>query len=185
MSTSSLLKEYQKLLKAKGFYNGKIDGEAGPLTAVAALSYHCPAGVYYPKWMQFAIGEMGTSELYGPKRNNPRIVHYHSFTGYGAQTDEVAWCASFVNCCLIEGADIQGNRSASAADFERWGRPADLATYGSVMTVRTNTGSRRHVFFNGGFYKGIILGLGGNQSNKVNIIVRTNDEIVKSRYAIL
>lgn len=181
-SLKDLVKEYQTLLQKKKLYEGKIDGNAGQLTAIAAMSYHCPNGVYYPKWMRYAIAEMGVSEVYGGKRHNPRIVHYHSFTGLAAKEDEVAWCASFVNCCLIEGADIAGSRSASAKEFESWGKDCPLNTYGAVMTTRTETGSRRHVFFNAGYFKDMILGLGGNQTNKVNIMIRHRDEIVKSRF---
>lgn len=181
---TSLVKDYQKLLKKEHLYNGYIDGEAGPLTAIAALSYHCPESGYYPKWMRFAIGELGVSELYG-KRHNPRITHYHSFTGLAAQEDETAWCASFINCCLIEGAGIAGNNNASAAKFEKYGKDCPVTKYGSILTVPTNTGSLRHVFFNAGSYKDLILGLGGNQSNRVSILLRDAGDIAKSRYPII
>jgi uncharacterized protein (TIGR02594 family) len=180
----SLVKEYQTVLKKANLYNGAIDGKVGPLTATAAFSYHCPNGSYSPKWMKFAIGELGVSELYGSKRNNPRIAYYHSFTTLAAKEDEVPWCASFVNCCLIEGAEIAGTKSASAKSFESWGRSCNVNTYGAVHTVKTKTGSMRHVFFNAGFYKDLILGLGGNQSNSVTIMNRSKGEIVASRYKL-
>lgn len=76
-----------------------------------------------PRWMSVAAGEAnwlgiatsedGEAELPGAEANNPRILEYLRTVpglmtvkvGSGlmaAQVDETAWCACFVNWCLIQ-----------------------------------------------------------------------------------
>lgn len=176
-----LVKKFQKELKEKNLYHGKIDGDFGPLTFAGAQSYFNPNGLI-PPWMSWVGQELGISELQGEKKNNPRIIHYHSFTGLGAKTDEVPWCASFVNAALLEGAGIHGTGSAVAASFRTYGRQSNpRSDYGSVTTIKTNTGSKRHVFFNSGYFDGHVFGAGGNQSNKVNVVAYPIEDIIDSR----
>jgi hypothetical protein len=59
-----------------------------------------------------ATQELGVAEIYGDVHNK-RILEYHQATRLKATTDEVAWCASFVNWCLWQGhvaffTDIDG-----------------------------------------------------------------------------
>ena len=182
--SKSLIKDYQTELKKKKLYLGPIDGDFGILTSVAAQQYHCPTGALaVPRWMSWAVQELGVSEIYGPKAN-PRIVHYHSYTGLGSSSDEVAWCASFVNAGLLEGADIHGTGSAAAASFRGFGVHCSPDKFGAILLVPTNTGSKRHVFFGNGSWKGYVFGLGGNQSNKVNVQAREIGEVTESRFPI-
>lgn len=180
----SITKQFQNMLAKKGLYQGEVDGDFGPLTFVAAQQYFCPKSSIAP-WMSFVGQELGVSELYGEDRNNPRIIHYHSYTGLGAQTDEVAWCASFVNCCLLEGAGVKGTASAAAASFKNYGKPVDPSTYGAIGLKKTNTGSKRHVFFCAGVYKGYVFQAGGNQANKVSVVTCPIADITECRYPIL
>lgn len=181
--SKSLIQDYQKELKKKNLYLGPIDGDFGILTTVAAQQYHCPNGTV-PAWMSWAAQELGVSEIYGA-RANPRIVHYHSYTGLGADSDEVAWCASFVNAGLIEGANIKGTKSAAAGSFKTYGVSCSPDKFGAILLIPTLTGSKRHVFFCNGSWKGYIFGLGGNQSNAVNVKVYAADKITESRFPIL
>ncbi len=170
----------QKNLKKLKMYSGEIDGDPGPLTAAALEQFFTKDKSKLP-WMNWAIGEFGVSEIYG-ERDNPRIVYYHSNTGLGAKDDEVAWCSSFVNTALIDGAGIMGTKSAAAASFKKFGTEVDPKTYGAILLIETQTGSRRHVFFNSGWQDEYIFGLGGNQSDRVNIIVPHISKIKEARF---
>jgi uncharacterized protein (TIGR02594 family) len=183
MNSKEVTKELQRHLKKINLYNGKIDGDPGPLTASALDQYHTKDKADL-LWMTYAIGELGISEIYGD-RHNPRIIHYHTYTGLGAKADEVAWCASFCNAALIEGAKLPGTRSAAAASFKKYGKEVDPTTYGAILLFETTTGSRRHVCFNSGYFRDRVFALGGNQSNKVNIQPRYLSEVKEARFPTL
>ena len=111
-----------------------------------------------------AQGELGVKEIRG-RRHNPQILKYHKATSLKASTDEVPWCASFVNYTLLE-AGVKGTNSARARSFENWGRitynpqPGDLA----VFYRGSKTSGKGHIAYvtdKEGVY------LGGNQGNKV------------------
>ena len=173
----SLISDYQRILKKSALYQGEIDGEFGPLTLAAAQAYHC-ASSPVPKWMLVAAQEFGVSEILGP-RSNPRIEMYHASTSLGSRDDSVPWCSSFVNWCM-ESAQVQGTNSAAARSWDRWGS-ATPPTYGAVATVPRTGGSGRHVFFVAGFTATHIFGLGGNQSDKVNVAVYRRPSLTACR----
>lgn len=161
----SIVSDYQRTLKRARLYAGEIDGDFGPLTLSAAQAFH--TGGKPPVWMLIAAQEIGVSEILG-KRNNPRIEMYHASTTLGAAADEVPWCSSFVNWC-IESAGMQGTNSAAARSWDKWGKDTP-PIFGAVATVPRTGGSGRHVFFVAGFTGTHVFGLGGNQSNSVNVV---------------
>lgn len=163
----SVTTDYQRLLRRSGFYTGEIDGDFGPLTLAAAQQYHLGKTMRVPPWMLVAAQELGVSEILGP-RDNPRIRLYHASTTLGDQPDAVPWCSSFVNWCF-ETADHDGTNSAAARSWESWGRGASIR-YGAVATVPRKGGSGRHVFLIAGWTGTHVFGLGGNQSDTVNIV---------------
>jgi uncharacterized protein (TIGR02594 family) len=112
-------------------------------------------------WMAIALGEIGVNE-----GNNPsRISEYHKSIGMkaGAST---AWCASFVNWCLIK-VGLKGSGSASARSFVKYGSPVPLSQaipYGAVVVVKVgDTASGCHVCFATGESGGRVQVVGGNQ----------------------
>lgn len=159
--------------------NLSIDGIVGFNTWQALQGKMTPRPVEIPPgqgnfsdapWMAIALQEKASEirEIQGSEHNS-RIIEYHSTTG-GATTDEAAWCASFVNWCLLQ-ANIQGKNSAWAASWLNWGRATNSRR--GAITVLYNTthssGSGNHVGFllreTGTYYQL----LGGNQSNRVKI----------------
>src|SRR6185436_11178789 len=54
------------------------------------------AGSAAKRWMDIARAEIGQGEVAG-SRHNPRILEYHASTRLKPNTDEIPWCASFVN----------------------------------------------------------------------------------------
>jgi len=114
-----------------------------------------------PKWLQIAEKELGVHETPGPKAT-ARIIEYGKATSLKPQSDEVPWCAIFVNWCLQQ-AGIQGTNSAAAASFEDWGRDlGDEPEIGCIVVLP------HHVtFYAGAMDEDTIIGLGGNQSDQV------------------
>lgn len=128
-----------------------------------------------PAWMKIAKAEeaAGVHEIKG-KAANPRIIEYHAATTLKAKSDEVAWCASFVNWCLAK-AGITGTRSAAAASFASWGN-ATSAKYGAI-TVIYNSAAANSSLSTSGNHVGFLVEetkthyvlLGGNQSDSVKV----------------
>lgn len=159
-----------------------IDGIVGPRTWAALESgivtnpaSAAPISASYPDapWMTVAMKEIGQREILGAQ-HNPRIIEYHATTTLRATTDEVAWCASFVNWCLKQ-ANIIGTNSARAASWLNWGQLTNVR--GGAIAVIYNpqaansslTVSGNHVAFLVQETSTHYLLLGGNQSNQVKI----------------
>lgn len=112
--------------------------------------------------LDIAKGEMGVNEIVG-SAHNKRILEYHATTG-GFGSDEVPWCASFVNWVMKE-AGIKGTGSAMANSFLNWGRSTSNPKPGDVVVF----GGSGHVGFFLGFEGNSVKVLGGNQSNSVKV----------------
>lgn len=120
-----------------------------------------------PRWMEIAEAEIGQHEITGDQAN-PRIVEYHAATWLHATSDEVAWCSSFVNWCLIK-AEINPTRSAAARSWLNWGEQAEPKP--GAITVIRKKGSSGTAGYHVGFFISQdplhVTLLGGNQSNAV------------------
>jgi uncharacterized protein (TIGR02594 family) len=84
-----------------------------------------------------ATGEDGQREEAGERKNNPRILEYLRSVGYLGTietskdskvmmdtVDETAWCACFVNWCLLKSGQ-KGYKSAKAEHWLKYGRALD------------------------------------------------------------
>jgi uncharacterized protein (TIGR02594 family) len=134
-----------------------------------------PANAHAP-WLDVARAEVGVHEIRGA-RHNSRIIEYHAATTLRAQTDEIAWCASFVNWVLRE-AGYAGTRSAAAASFLDWGTTLQTGREGAIVVVKhTTSGNRGSTGSTSGNHVGFFLSqsgshisiLGGNQSDQVKV----------------
>jgi uncharacterized protein (TIGR02594 family) len=162
------------------------DGIVGPLTAralelavanpgqpvrIAATSRTDFSGG--PVWWQWALHEIGISEIPGPGSNS-RILEYRTIarTPSTLDDDDLPWCAIFVNAAL-EANGLPGSRSARARSFETHANFASLnaPTLGCIVTFWRGTrgGGLGHV----GLYRGEtdthIYVLGGNQGDSVSV----------------
>lgn len=124
-------------------------------------------------WMKFALAEYGVSEIRG-RGHNRRIIEYHAATTLKAQTDEVPWCASFVNWVLKQDG-LRGSESAAAASFSDWG-VATQPRFGCIVHIfraprggdrATGSSSGNHVAFLISKSDTHIRLLGGNQGDTV------------------
>jgi uncharacterized protein (TIGR02594 family) len=85
--------------------------------------------------------------------------------------DSVAWCAAFVGHCL-EKAGIRSTRKLTARSYLNWGIPVEIADAqpGDIGVIPRGSSSwQGHVFFIDRIEGAWVWGLGGNQSDAVNV----------------
>lgn len=128
-----------------------------------------------PAWLEIAEAEIGTTEKRGGE--NPRIIEYHASTSLKAREDEIPWCASFVNWCLVK-AGQKATGSAAAISFAAWGDRLTEPREGCITVIRqrkkgqdhaTGSSSGNHVAFFKHIKDGRIYLLGGNQGDQVKV----------------
>ncbi len=125
-------------------------------------------------WLTIAAAEIGQREIVG-ERHNARIIEYHGSTGLRATTDEVPWCASFVNWCVRQ-AGLRGSNSALASRWLSWGEECTEPRAGAVAVIY-NASAANSALSRTGNHVGFLLRqteqhfvlLGGNQSNRVRV----------------
>lgn len=166
--------------KIQAQLNVGVDGIVGPKTWQALEGKKHGKPVLTPpivvdtitnNWMQIALREAGQKEIPG-SQDNPRILAYHSSTTLKANTDETAWCSSFVNWVLKE-AKITGTNSAAAASWVNWGERT-TAKSGAITVIRDANAANSSLTRSGNHVGFLIREtathyelLGGNQSNMV------------------
>lgn len=120
---------------------------------------------------EIARGYIGTTEGPGPA-NNPIIMEMYGSVGHDwVEHDSVAWCAAFVGHCL-EKAGIRSTRKLTARSYLDWGVPVEIAEAqpGDIGVIPRGTSSwQGHVFFIDRIEGAWVWGLGGNQSDAVNV----------------
>jgi uncharacterized protein (TIGR02594 family) len=120
---------------------------------------------------EIARGYIGTTEGPGPE-NNPVIMAMYASVGHDwVEHDSVAWCAAFVGHCL-ERAGIRSTRQLTARSYLNWGVPVEIADaqLGDIGVIPRGTSSwQGHVFFIERIEGPWVWGLGGNQSDAVNV----------------
>lgn len=120
---------------------------------------------------EIARGYIGTVEGPGPE-NNPVIMEMYASVGHDwVEHDSVAWCAAFVGHCL-EQADIRSTRKLTARSYLDWGVPVEIADAqpGDIGVIPRGSSSwQGHVFFIERIEGAWVSGLGGNQSDAVNV----------------
>ena len=120
---------------------------------------------------EIARGYIGTTEGPGPE-NNPVIMEMYASVGHDwVEHDSVAWCAAFVGHCL-ERAGIRSTRQLTARSYLTWGVPVEIADaeLGDIGVIpRGGSSWQGHVFFIERIEGPWVWGLGGNQSDAVNV----------------
>jgi uncharacterized protein (TIGR02594 family) len=118
-------------------------------------------------WVRVAEREGFVQEWPGP-RHHPRILEYHATTTLEADSDEVAWCSSFVNWCL-ERVRVPGTGSALAKSWLDWGDELCVPQPDSIVVLQGESSGAGHVGFLIEARDGEVLLLGGNQEDRVGI----------------
>ena len=114
---------------------------------------------------------IGTTEGPGPA-DNPVIMEMYASVGHDwVEHDSVAWCAAFIGHC-VEQAGIKSTRKLTARSYLDWGIAIDVADaqQGDIGVILRGTSSwQGHVFFIDRIEGAWVWGLGGNQSDAVNV----------------
>ena len=120
-----------------------------------------------PVWLRIARGYLGQREIAG-RKHNPLILRWWQRIRAPFTDDETPWCAGFVGG-VLEECGIKSSRSAAARSYARWGVRLAKPVVGCIVVLER--GPRHgHVFFLlGRDARGNLVGIGGNQGNKVSI----------------
>jgi uncharacterized protein (TIGR02594 family) len=130
-----------------------------------------------------------------PERWNPVIVEFFKATKTQPYGDTTAWCAAFMNYCLLKSAigkqlpsqASKPTHSASALSFSDWGeetsspRPGDIVVFENI----TKPSGRGHVGFFIADKGDSVLVLGGNQYEGKPVRHTINRKLIKKDGSIL
>lgn len=124
-----------------------------------------------PSWLTVGKALIGTHEISG-KNDNPVIMGMAKELGGDIAKeyvhDEVPWCALFANYVLHKSG-IAGTNTLWALDFASWGMRLAGPALGAIAPMKRSGGGGHVVFIVGRDAHGNLMGLGGNQSDAVNI----------------
>jgi len=135
------------------------------------------------KAFEIAKKEIGITEVAG-KANNPRIILYHKACDSGFTSDEIPWCAAFMNWCL-QKAGGRGTRSAMARSFLAWGKKVTTPKPGDLVVFkRGDDGISGHVCFFVSETKLSVKVLAGNESDSVSYAVYSKSGILGYRRSL-
>jgi len=119
-----------------------------------------------PPWYALALAERGVSEFAG-SADNPAVRAYYRDAGHpDVKHDSVPWCAAFVGAMLAR-AGIKPSGSLAARSYLNWGVKLDAARRGCIAVLKRGKGWQGHVTFFDREESGLLVCLGGNQSDKV------------------
>lgn len=177
MATDTAVRAFQR--KA----NLKPDGAVGPATAGAideALAVHAGSGptpvaqisVDRPLWLQAGLALIGTHEGVGAA-DNPKIIEWAKELGGDVAAeythDSIPWCALFANHCL-GAAGLPGTGTLWALDFAgHWPSVQLQGPAVGAFAPMVRSGGGHIIQIVGLAANGNVMGLGGNQSDAVNV----------------
>jgi uncharacterized protein (TIGR02594 family) len=133
-----------------------------------------------PPWITEARRHVGLAEIPGP-RHNPTIVKWLQRLKAWWAEDETPWCGVFVAHCIeIVGLPLP-KHWYRAKGWLDWGDRLSTPIPGCIVVLEREGGG--HVFFALGIDKaGRIVGIGGNQGNKVSIAAFDRSRVIGYRW---
>lgn len=138
-----------------------------------------------PLWIVEGLSHRGLREIPG-KAHNPTIINWLIKAKAWWKEDETPWCGTFVQHCLDYCAIPYPKHWYRAKAYEDYGTACDkdAIPFGAICVKSRKGGG--HVFFAVAQSRdgSIIYGLGGNQSNSVNIVAFNRSEIDAVRWPI-
>lgn len=157
------------------------DGVVGSVTAAAldaaglpsqTAPVVAPAEIGRPLWLEAGIKLIGVHEGVGPK-DNSEIIQWAKDEGGDIAAeythDSIPWCALFANHILTK-VGIKGTETLWALDFAgKWPSRNLLAPAVGAFAPMVRNGGGHITVIVGKDQHGNFMGLGGNQSDAVNI----------------
>lgn len=140
-----------------------------------------------PPWVNLAMTELGTSEIYGVK-DNPRIVEYLAAAKLGGKQtgyiDEIPWCSAFVNW-LMQSTGFKSTGVGLARSWLEYGEVLDDPVVGCIVVVSRGTKKwQGHVGILLDYSDDWLYILGGNQGNKVSIRAYARNRLLGYRWPV-
>lgn len=119
-----------------------------------------------PRWYALALAERGVKEAPGAA-DNPIVSAYYKDAGHPqVKHDSVPWCAAFVGAMLTR-AGRKPTGLLTARSYLAWGAKLQTPRQGCIVVFKRGKGSQGHVTFFDREESGLLVCLGGNQSDKV------------------
>ncbi len=133
------------------------------------MAYHLTdfKGFDHPM-IRTAVGLYGTNEIPGAV-NNPKIVEFFHATGHrNINDDETHWCSAFMMyCAKMNGLAYPKN--ALARSWMKVGKKVDQPEVGDLVVFGWKETYHGHVIIYLGEVNGMVIGIGGNQDDEVNV----------------
>lgn len=139
------------------------------------------------RWMEIAWADLGVKEIAGSDAE-PKILAYFRNAGRSDITsDEVPWCAAFVNACLSRAGisldPIPRDDRLLARKCLLLGTPIDAPRIGAIAVfARGGDPTYGHVGFVNGWTDTHVQLLGGNQANSVSIELKRRADVIGYRW---
>lgn len=137
-----------------------------------------------PVWLRVASSYIGAGEWKGSEHNPLIVTMFARIYNPWFADDETPWCAAFVGS-VLEECGVSSTRSARARSYDNYGvdlvEPA-LGCIGVLTRGNPDNGKGHVIFVTGRDEFGNIVGIGGNQSNKVSEASFNVERFVGFRY---
>lgn len=132
--------------------------------------------------MDIARAEMGTAEVAGAAAN-PRIMEYfRTCGGDWAKDDSVPWCGGFVGWVMTRAGHDLPKEPLRARAWAEWGEPLAAFEPGCVVVLsRGSDPASGHVTLGDSETATHIMGLGGNQGDRVSIVAYPKTGVIAWR----
>lgn len=133
----------------------------------------------------YALQEWGTKAIAGAT-HEPEVLRYFAEIGAAwVKDDETAWCAAFVNWCLMK-AGLKYSAALNARSFLTYGTPTTTPVLGDIVVLWriARSGPYGHVGFFVKETNGYVYLLAGNQSNTVNITAYDKTYLLGYRHIV-
>lgn len=131
-----------------------------------------------PAWLLEARAHMGLAEIPGPKHNRTILGWIRRLGGWFTD-DETPWCGTFVAHCMDVAGIARPKHWYRAKEWTAWGKPC-APVVGAVGVFGREGGG--HVGFLVGQSRDNLYVLGGNQSNRVNIMPIARSRLIATRW---
>jgi uncharacterized protein (TIGR02594 family) len=95
-------------------------------------------------------------------------------------SDEAQWASGFVNFSM-QKAGIEGTRNPRALSWLTWGQPLTKPARGCIAVLDYG-GGRGHVGFVDGYYRDMVVLIGGNQDGAVSRVAFASTDITAYRW---
>ena len=176
LKMNSYIREAQQLMKDAGYYNSGINGvfDAANVLAIKSMLAELGHKTKYPvnqkplAWITEATKHIGLKEIKGKQHNKTILQWVKNLNGWFTD-DETPWCGTFIAQCLQEADRDVPKHWYRALAYLKYGTKLDKPAYGSIA-VMSRSGGGHATFVVGESEDGkYIIGLGGNQSDMVNL----------------